>query len=46
MKRRLFAPLFDIPRREIRLAPEWLATSLINSLLIGFGFAMIMAVLP
>jgi hypothetical protein len=46
MKRRPFAPLVDPVAREIRIAPEWLIASLINTFVIGFGFVMIMAVLP
>jgi hypothetical protein len=46
MKRQIFPPIVDAARRELRLVPEWLVVSLLNTFVIGFGFVMIMAVLP
>lgn len=50
MKRHWFPIMVDPPvdfcRREIRMAPEWLAASLLNTFVIGFGIVMLLAVLP
>jgi len=43
---RIFPPLVDVERREIRLTPEWLALAAASSIAIGQLFVFVWSVGP